>query len=225
MKSYVQTNIIVGLVIGVLLIAGGWYVYNQKSTSVIDERENTATSTDNGGVDLGGIEVDSDAGGAEDISHIPVPSLDRPIVFKPTVPESIRKETEARIKELSASLKEDPNSIAPWIELGLLRKSIDDFPGAREAWEYGAAIRPMDFLAFGNLGNLYAYYLNDPAKAEKNFLQAIKNDPSQEYLYFQTHEFYRDVLKDDIRAKNIVKEGIRANPDSEDLKALLASIS
>ena len=49
------------------------------------------------------------------------------------------------------------------------------------------------------------------AKAEANFKLAIKADPNQINVYRSFYELYRFGFKDDIKAKAILEEGIKAN--------------
>jgi len=111
------------------------------------------------------------------------------------------------------------------LALGLEKKGINDYEGARDAWERAGVVSPTNFISFNNLGDLYAYYLKDNKKAEENFLTAIKNGPNQIYIYRSLYEFYRYVVKDDAKAKAILQRGITANPNiSKDLKYLLDNL-
>ena len=141
-----------------------------------------------------------------------VPDLNRPIPEESSIPTTIRADIEARIRGDINSLKADANNLTAWIDLGLQRKALHDYEGARQAWEYASIIRPKNSLSFGNLGDLYAYYIKDSVKAEQNFLTAIENDKNLIYLYFQASDFYRDVLKDLTKARAILKEGAKNIP-------------
>lgn len=102
------------------------------------------------------------------------------------------------------------------------QKLKGDYQAAAEIWERVAVAWPGDFTVFNNLGNLYGYYLRDYKKAEADFIRAIKNGPTQIYIYRSTYEFYRFILKDDVKAKAILRQGIAANPGSSaDLRYLL----
>ena len=109
--------------------------------------------------------------------------------------------------------------------LGVYRKIIGDYEGAREVWEYASAIRPQNSVSFNNLGELYAYYLKNNKKAEENYAKAIENDPSAIYIYRNFFDFYRYFAKDTAKARAILEKGIAANPaTSSDLKNLLKSL-
>ena len=120
---------------------------------------------------------------------------------------------------------EQSESLNELLALGLEKKRINDYEGARDAWERAGIVSPTNSVSFNNLGDLYAYYLKDNKKAEENFLTAIKNGPNQIYIYRSLYEFYRYVLKDDAKAKGILQKGIIANPNSsQDLKYLLDNL-
>ncbi len=152
------------------------------------------------------------------------PNLDKPMNITADLPEDVKKITEEKIKKLISELKQDPSLFENWLVLGIYRKMTGDLEGAIECWEYAAFLRPQSPIPFNNLGDLYANYLKDNKKAEENFLEAIKNGPDQIYIYRSFYEFYRYVIKDNAKAKQILERGISANPNtSQDLKNLLDS--
>ncbi|MFH1890621.1 MAG: hypothetical protein ABIJ91_03600 [Candidatus Kuenenbacteria bacterium] len=153
------------------------------------------------------------------------PDLDRPINFYIDIPEQAKTIYKNKIEELEKQLKNNPDFFNGWLDLGALRQEIGDYEIAKECWEYAGYIRPNNSTSFNNLGFLYGYYLNNPPKAEENYLKAIENGPNMVYIYRNLFEFYRDVLKDDTKAKNILQKGIELNPDtSQDLKYLLDNL-
>lgn len=158
------------------------------------------------------------------VASVPIPDLNRPIVFYADLPEDAKQIARQKIEESIMALKENPDLFNEWLALGVYRKIINDYEAAREIWEYAGYIRPMNGVSFANLGDLYAFYLKDNVKAEQNFLKALENDTSNINLYRSIYEFYRYAMNDEKKAKDILKEGIEANPDSSvDLKYLLAN--
>ena len=153
-----------------------------------------------------------------------VPDLNREITFFSAYPEEQKEKISSQIKDILALLKQDASLFNEWLDLGLLRKAIGDYGGAREAWEYASAIRPQNSLSFSNLGVLYGYYLGNAALAEKNYLKGIENDPKLPYLYAQTADFYLEVMKNKEKAKNILEKGLKEVPGDEALKAALENI-
>lgn len=161
----------------------------------------------------------------DSVMHKEIPNLDRPVIPPQDFPEEAKKIMEEKIKNLSEELKKSPEYFEGWLQMAIYRKTINDYEGAGEIWEYLTLINPKNITAFNNLGNLYGYYLKDYKKAEENFLQAIKNGPDQIYIYRNVYDFYREVIKDDVKARAILEQGIKANPAaSQDLKNLLDNL-
>lgn len=139
----------------------------------------------------------------------PPPSLDRP------------KDSQGEVRFVISNLKKNPSLFGEWLNLGLYRKQFEDYEGALEAFQYAALLRPEDARPFSNMANLYGYYLKKFDKAEEMFLAGIKLEANSVNLYFDTYQFFRDVLKDKDKSVNIVKQALVANPDDPDLKKLL----
>lgn len=154
------------------------------------------------------------------------PDLDKEIkVYSHDLSEDAQKIAISKIKEAVSFLKKDNKSKDYWLELGRLRNMIGDYEGAREVWEYVSLIDPKNSTSFNNLGELYAYYLKDDVKAEKNYAKAIENDPSAIYIYRNFFDFYRYVAKDPVKARALLEKGIATNPaTSSDLKNLLENL-
>ena len=159
----------------------------------------------------------------KNIVSIATPVLNRAIPAGADLSPEVRAILEKRIKDWSDKIAKEPNNWESWLYLGVEYKTASDYEGAREAWEYSNYLLPNS-VAYQNLGDLYAYYLHDNAKAEAHFLEAIRLSPTAEYLYFKTAEFYRDVLKNIPKARAIAEKGIAQNPSSSDLKSLLSSL-
>ena len=157
--------------------------------------------------------------------NIPLPDLNKEIKIIANIGEDAKKIVTTKIQDLSSQLKKDSDNLENWLVLGVYRKTIGDYEGAKEAWEYASAIRPQNSTSFNNLGELYAYYLKDNSKAEKNYAKATENDPSAIYIYRNFFDFYRYFMEDKIKAKAILEKGISANPStSSDLKNLLENL-
>jgi len=157
--------------------------------------------------------------------NVPLPDLNKEIKITADMSEDAKKIATTRIQDLSSQLKKDSDNLENWLVLGVYRKMIGDYEGAKELWEYAGAIRPQNSISFNNLGELYAYYLKDNAKAEENYKKAIENDPSAIYIYRNFFDFYRYFAKDTAKARAILEQGIAANPTtSSDLKNLLEGL-
>jgi|SRR3989344_1895042 len=162
---------------------------------------------------------ESSWGSAPEVS-VPVPDFNRPPLFSADIKEEEKEQAANEIENLADTLRSDSNHFNAWKELGLLLKSIGDYEGARQAWEYASAIRPEQSLTFANLGVLYGYYLHEPLKAEANLLHAIENEPRFLDLYARMTDFYLEVAKSKEKALGFLDRSIAKYPDWEDIKTL-----
>lgn len=137
--------------------------------------------------------------------------------------ESQRRDIYDALQNFGKSVKENPDSFSSWLQLGLLKKTIGDYEGARDAWEYASIIRPLNDVSFANLGQLYWRYLHLYAQAETNFKTAIKNNPHDSGTYVSLSDLYFYSLKEKADlADDVILEGIAANPKNTDLPKSLA---
>lgn len=164
----------------------------------------------------------ADAKGA--VTGVAYPSLDRPIVipasFSPEDATLIRE----RIKKLTDAILQAPSNGALWANLGLERKSIEDYTGAIEAYEYALKMMPNNAIVAENLGVLYGDYLRNYPKAEEYYRLAIAIDANAPHRYLRLFDLYQYALKDTEKAKAILEEGLRAIPGEPSLQALLETM-
>jgi len=221
-----KRNSIIGVLVLVLLIGLSVVFYKSKGKidagvssqvgTTTDTTLDTATTTI---VDLGGgvtttvpkgytVEIVKGSGVPQ-----PIPSLTRTVIVASTVDPRVKVAIEAKVPELQAVLKKDPTKFDYWIDLGTYFKVAGDYTGAKLYWDYAGRLAPTDYISFGNLGNMNAYYLKDMIVAEKYYNQAIKNGPTQSYLYIQLAEAFRDVSKDTVKAKAVIEKGLKAKPN------------
>jgi len=227
MKANNNKNIISVVIAIAIVLALGYYLYRAIALSdnpdAVTPLSSATTTTETLNNDLSVIESGENIATEASLPTMPIPDLDREVRPPEAMQKDIADALVRQVAEIITSLKRNPDDIAGWSDLGMVRKSLGDYEGTRQAWEYAAALRPNDYLAFVNLGDLYGYYLKDNAQAEKNFKHAIVNDPTRVYLYFKTYEFYRDIGEPN-KARVVVERGVAANPDSAELRNLLGSI-
>jgi len=231
-------------IIFVLIVCGGlgFYFYQKlspKTQNGVTVGQSNSSSSQKAGntVNIGGVTIqgEGDMKGVkiEPVAitnnkpavNVPLPDLNKEIKITADISEDAKRIATTKIQDLSNQLKKNSDNLENWLVLGVYRKMIGDYEGAREVWEYASVIRPQNSTSFNNLGELYAYYLKDNAKAEKNYKKAIENDPSAIYIYRNFFDFYRYFAKDTAKARAILEQGIAANPSiSSDLKNLLINI-
>jgi len=137
------------------------------------------------------------------------------------VPEEVKLFTQTQLEQLYSTIKThakavlaDPKYFEGWIQVGILKKTIGDFEGARDAWEYAGVIEPLNSLSFANLGELYWRYLGQYQKAEENFRTSIKHKPDDVFNYVSLAELFHYSLKEKAdQAPQVLLDGIAANPN------------
>ena len=235
MSQKIQTFFWIGIT---LLVVAGIGYYNIKpdmsDIAVVDEeipiviaddnseKQDNIDKTDDIVVESGDTNNERKpiAGNVNAVAAIPVPDLDRPVIFPGGYSAEKAEEVAGQISILTDAIKADNDLFNEWLDLGMLRKSIEDYEGARQAWEYASAIRPGNSLSFVNLGMLYGYYLREPLKAEANLLHAIENEPRFLDFYARMTDFYIEVMNDKDKALGFLGRSIAQYPEWEDLKTL-----
>ncbi len=221
-----QTKIIL-IIAGLIIILAGGYIYKNLGPGDLnnDLNEENATTTP----DVVAVLTDEEGNIIEGatiepvlVPSVPLPDYKKAIVFSGGETQEFKDIMTERINKNIADLDENSGSFDAWLDLGINRKMINDFDGAIEIWEYIGAIRPNNIVTFNNLGNIYHYELKDYVKAEENFLQAIKNDTSYIPSYINLYDLYRFSYKTDTdSATKILEEGLKNNPDNQELQQLL----
>lgn len=146
------------------------------------------------------------------------------------VPDEVKLFTDSQKAQIkytlethAKSVKEIPTYFYGWIQIGLLKKTIGDFEGARDAWEYASVIEPLNSLSFANLGELYWRYLHDYPKSENNLKISIEHKPDDIFTYVSLAELYHYSFteKKDL-ADDVLLNGLKANPENDTLMRRLA---
>ena len=231
-----KTHKIIAGIVGVLLVlAIAYMVYNKKSNKLDTTNNQNATSSaigissndDKKVIQKDGYTIEQiPIEGGSSVPK-PIPDLNRAIIVwsgAVVAPEAKAMAVE-KIKPLQTKLKANPADFNAWIDLGIYQKMGGDYQGAVLSWQYASKLAPSDYIAFGNLGNIYGYFIKDNVKAESNYKLAISKGPMQAYLYIQLGEFYRDVLKDISKAKSIVEQGLQKVPNDPTLLTLKADLN
>ncbi|OGF64744.1 hypothetical protein A2661_01515 [Candidatus Giovannonibacteria bacterium RIFCSPHIGHO2_01_FULL_45_24] len=128
------------------------------------------------------------------------------------------------LKDMSLQLEREPNYLQGWLQVGILRKFLGDYDGASLAWQYASLIRPQEYIAFSNLGDLYHYYLKDFPKAEKYLRRAVDVKPDYVAGYKNLFDLYTLSYKEKKNlAESVLLEGIKKNPGDNYLQGILTS--
>lgn len=217
MVCIMKSQIIGWFLVGIIAFGAGFYIY--KDISPKPQQQETVQ-----GLPLDKVEITPIVKVDSTDTPILVPDLNKPIIFGNNISDEEKKKTTEKINKLTKELKKDNNLFSNWIELGLYKKLIKDYDGAREVWEYTSLIWPKNNISFSNLGDLYHFYLKDFPKAEQNLRTAIENNKSNTQTYIALHELYKYSYKQDTTlAVDILLEGLTQNPNNIDLLITLAA--
>lgn len=138
--------------------------------------------------------------------------------------EFVQQQKERLNAAINFLATEDPKSVDHWLDIGLVKKTFNNYEGARDVWEHAKTINSDHPIAYANLAKLYGFYLNDLEKAEKNYQEALDLDPNADYLYLGLAELYRDAmnLKKDL-VDDVLLAGLKHLPGHASLMTELAT--
>ena len=212
-------------ILAVLVLLGGiFYIiysdYKQMKLSLGDSPVDLATSTPL--VNLPTATINS-VDAEKDSLAIPPPSLDRPYKLPASVDKILGARVMKDIESSIISLRSDPDQFGKWLDLALLRKFIEDYDGAEEIWVFMSKEWADNPIAFGNLGDLYTFYLKNYPKAEANLKMVIDIDPSDVSAYRNLYMLYTNQYTEKkSEALPTLLVGIKANQKVTDLMVLAA---
>ncbi|HBH71248.1 MAG: hypothetical protein UU88_C0019G0007 [Parcubacteria group bacterium GW2011_GWC1_42_11] len=211
---------IAGLI--VLAIAAAVLIYRDTRGSKIEITSDTGDTIKNYGIEMTGdgkVEVIS----MDEQKLPPAPPLVRSTDFSNTLTPEIKKVVLDNLEKSIAAIKSNPKDIINWIDLGIQRKQIGDYEGARDAWEYAKAMEPSNIVPWNNLGDLYHFYLKDYKKSEENWKKTIALKPDYAQGYRGLYELYSYSMKEKAsEIPEILNQGIAKSPEAIELKVMLA---
>ncbi len=212
------------LIISIALIAAGYFYQNhQAALSSVELASATTTAPQFTTADVQG-------GGTTQIipittgSDIKAPDYTRKLTFTAKLTANEKERLQKSYAEVQAVLKRDSLSFNEWIFMGNINHIAGNEALAKEYWEYASAMWPTNVASFNNLGDLYMNYLKDYPKAEKNWLQAVKNKPDDTNPYRNLFTLYTETSykPTNTAAEEILKKAIAANPRAVDMQYMLA---
>ncbi|HUD02776.1 MAG TPA: tetratricopeptide repeat protein [Candidatus Paceibacterota bacterium] len=160
-------------------------------------------------------------------TQTPPPSLTGSISISSTLPADVQTALRTQEQTLITELKAAPTRTDLWLELGVDRKIGGDYAGAIAAWNYVAAAgsNTVNYVADGNLGDLYMNFDVNYPKAEANYKAAIAIKPTVIDYYRDLYTLYTSFYKTGTSAAaSIVAQGLKANPNNPDLLQLQAQL-
>ena len=212
---------VVGLI--ALAIIAGVLIYRDTRGSKLEITSDASDTLKNFGIEMTGdgkVEIVP----IEEQKLPPAPALVRSADFYTTLltPE-IKQIMLANLAKAVTTIENSPKGLSGWVELGIQRKQLGDYEGARDAWEYAKQLDPDNLVPWNNLGDLYHFYLKDYKKSEENWKKTIALKPDYIQGYRGLYELYAYSMKEKIsEIPVILKQGIAKNPEATDLKSMLA---
>ncbi len=146
----------------------------------------------------------------------------RPIIAVGGISETSLASAKAKINNAVNLIEANYDYDASWLELGAYRRMIGDNDGALEAWHFLSKIRPNAFVAYHNIGDLYAFTIRDYDQGEKYLLKSIAVGPGNIQGYMALTNLYSipEFGKQE-EAPKVLLKGIANNPEHSDLYLIL----
>lgn len=141
----------------------------------------------------------------------------------PNLEPEVIKYYEDKFNEVKASLQESPDDYSNWLYLGILKKGVGDYEGARDCYLYVIQIKPEISNSYANLADLYANFLNEPQKGLAMMQKALELDPNDVNFYLALAEIYRYRLPgQESMYETVMLDAIQGFPNNPNLIAPLA---
>jgi len=131
---------------------------------------------------------------------------------------------QSRFETTKEQLMKNRDNFDSWLALGVIKKGVGDYEGARDVFIYAGQIRPQLGISYGNLADLYAYFLDEPQKAEETYKIAIEKAPSYSPYYSGLADLYRYKFPNgDALYEQTMLDALKKIPDEPNLTSALAS--
>lgn len=148
------------------------------------------------------------------------PNLNHQVQYSTQLTADEKQSLEVKISTIVEELQKDPTNGQEWLQLAMYYKEAGDYHAAESVWVYLTNSAPKNPVAYIDLGDLYQNFLKNYAKAESNYLAALKLDPNYIDLYSNLYTLYRYQLNEPAKASAILSQGLAVNPGNQTLLAL-----
>ena len=178
-----QTTI--GIIAAAAILIIGLYFYRSGPSHNPNINENQITP-------IGSETVNIDLASSTGTKTTAKPSLEGAIPANTiNLDAAYRERIISDLNKTIAALKKDESSYQDWIYLGLYRKILGDYEGAKGVWNYAIQLSPSEEVAYINLANLYDLSLKNYAQAEIYYKKGLEINPKNTETYRNLHEMYR----------------------------------
>lgn len=216
------------LIFAIAIVAGG-YVYQNSREAALAAVPNTANATSSAQFSTVAPGQDTSRGTTNIIpinaeATYKAPQYAQTLSFAGAFSTSDKTALQGAYKKAVDALAVDKLDFNAWISLGTINLMAGNVAKALEIWNYASTQWPSNVVSHNNLGDLYMNNLRDYAKAEAEFLAAIKNKPNDPNPYKNLFTLYSDTSykPTNTAAEDILKKGIAAMPTAVDMQVMLA---
>ncbi len=145
----------------------------------------------------------------------PIRELNADPKFIASIGSALHEKYRKNLASLAERLEKDPLNHDDWLAVAYIKKLFSNYIGTRDAWEYAKIVKPDSAVPYFNLGGLYGYELKEPAKAEENYVSALRLDPYNLDYYVGLANFYADVLKNPTASEATLLSALDKVPHTE----------
>lgn len=173
-KHYVAAALAAGIIIGGAL----WFIFAPRAAQAPASPSASTTSTTQSGVTI--QTTGSSTITVTEQSTAPKPPALRQPQYSASTSADVKATLAGQYDLLASQLRAAPTRVDLWLQLGVLYKIAGDYAGAEAAWTYVAHFGPasINFVAYGDLGDLYLNFLHNYAAAEASYKLALKGAPT-----------------------------------------------
>jgi tetratricopeptide (TPR) repeat protein len=216
-------DLLIGMVVIVVIVLG-YFAWEERGSSVSPAISPIASST---AITVSAsTTAPSSSGPGYTIKPVTAPTAPdyaAPLVFTIMLPDDQKASLQSEYATDVAALKKNNIDFNMWIDLGDTRKEAGDYMDAAADWQYASVLYPANIVSYANLGDLYTNFLHNYPKAVVAYKQAIKNDPSQIYLYEDLYQLYTTQYPQPASViEAMLQAGIAANPKAIELQTTLS---
>lgn len=210
-------------ILAAVVVGAGLFFFGPRA-AVAPTQSNTATSTNASSttITIGNATITAPAGTV--IKEVPngpqAPSLSVVVSYSSDLPADAVATLKLDIASTTAFLKNNPTNGDEWLQLAVYYKIAGDYQAAENVWLYMTQAAPSNYVAFGDLGDLYMNFLTNYQKAVTYYKKALALNPKDIDYYNSLYIIYRYDLGDMASAKAIVSQGLAANPGDPTLTSL-----
>jgi len=127
--------------------------------------------------------------------------------------EDILEKTLEELNLQYVKIEEEDHVYIRWINIGILKKRLNDFKGTEEAWQDAISYDSEQSLAFGNLADFYLFNLGQYEKAEEYYLKVLGMRQDNYTYYVGLVSLYRyNMIEKANLIESIMVDGAEINP-------------